>query len=733
MVLARILVITTVTLTLFACDRREKTTSPASLATVALHSDSSDSDEALLTTEMVSEAVQVTFNNDHVPVFRAVEGGFELLTDCEYSGGFQYKTLSVSHSGTRRETVSGATLRVMAGAAEVMNAGVDRQQKHQVEVSKAGYYQLLGETPTIVDTLDCPQATHVAKMIYVGAFSELRSKRGGGSVRAGTDTLGGGGGLARSHRSSLSVGDLSECTAEKIKQSPEAPPYGCDAPIRVKVVPIRKALRYYFDHRTVVGSHSREAVVTASELAELAKLLEDALRERGGPQGVDLIPVSNPDEADVRCGVVVDTESRRYALECGKGNNKFAQEEGEPAALSNTAWAVARSLLPNTGEVQRDPKVGRLVILVDVSSSMVVNDEQTFMYDDVRRSIRYGLVDAMFDGLLMHDISPQVSLMAFAGSGCVKSADVGGDGFATLALESKRAELQWLEGVLEVSPCADGTDIVSALREAKSILDGSARPDAGHDAVVLITDGSHRGRTSTTVRDAATELIDGGVDLHVIRVQLNDIEKFRGLMNDRGKRKKILARWSKFSGESDWEKSWGTPPEKLWKKEISGVSSENEGGAGLLDDLRSVGISTLVLNDDDRLRDPLITVHRLLLPKMGARPTIDATKCDPPTKLRFPDGIDYWQRTCWIDHIPLGREFAIKVTVPRCMKKVARAVFEVPGWAGDLAIENSEVSASDATLQFASVRPGQSEPGGVMGVTGKLMLKSEVDPGEWCQ
>lgn len=734
MAVPKLLALSMVSMAMIGCDRREQTTPPASAVTATLQG---SNDGVLLTTEEVSGAVQVIFKDERVPVFRVTADQVELLDDCEIPGAFKYETLSVSRSSKTRETVSGATLTVTAGASEVASAGFDRRQSYQIDVTKAGYHQLLADPPSVVDLLDCPQATHVAQIIYVGAFAKVNAEAGGGGAKVGTNTVGVSGGRKQSQSESLSVGNQSECTVEKIGQSAGKPPYGCDAPIRVKLVPVRRKLRYHFERRTVVGSHSQQSVVTASELAELAKTLEDALRERGRRHDVEIVPVADPGEADLLCGVGMDVhDSKYYALECrGKGEQVFAQEGGEQATLGNTAWTVANRLFPPLGEVRRDPDVGRLVIMVDVSTSMIVNDEQTFIYPNVRRSVRYGLVDATLGGLLTHDITPEVSLMVFAGNGCVKAANVGGAGFTRLTPESQKLTLKWLEAQLETSPCIDGTDIVSALSEAKALL-GSSEPDTGHDAVLLITDGSHRGGTSSmTVQDAARELIDVGADVHVIRVQLNDIQKFRALMEDGRKRKDILARWSKFSRESGWEATRGDPPEKGWAIEIAGVSEENKGGADLLANLTAVGVSTLVLNDDDLLRDPLVTVGRFVLPKLGARPTFDTVDCTPPRSAVFPDdGVEYWQRSCRIHHVPVGREIIIKTTVPRCMQKLVRASFSVPGWDRDLVVTNAENLAGDAILTFESVRLGRSEPGLVnTGVTGELLLKSEIETGERCR
>lgn len=716
-----------VSLSVVSCHRFDEASPLTSAPTVSMDR----SDEVVLTTELVSDSIMVSIKDKMIPVFQAVEGGFELLTKCEHSGTYKYETL-VSSQGKRRQKLSGATLEVSISGAKAIDAGFDSQQLDEVEISKAGYHESLAKTPTFADFQDCPEATHVAKIIYVGAFSELESKQGSGGIRAGAGPLRGGGRHAQSQANFRRLGDSKECTVAKMREDPSKPPLGCDAPIAVKVVPIDKSLRYCFDGRSVLGSHSQEATMTTPELDELDELFHDMLHEQGSKIEVKVTREDDCSQADVRCSVIRNTTPKHVVLECSNADGKiYAQKHVEQAALKNTAWTVAQSLLPRPHEVHAlEP--GRVVILVDLSTSMVVNDEQTFIHDSVQESVRYGLVDATLGGLLTHGTTPQVSIMAFTND-ITKWAKAGDADFSTLSLESQRAGLQWLKGVLEVSPYSDGTDIVGALNAARRALDSSPRPDAGYDAVILITDGFHRRNTGMSVQEAATELTDAGVELHVIRVQLNDIEKLRGLMKDKTTRKAILSRWTRFSKESGWEKRLEEDPTlTFWESEIATTSGENNNGTALLENLQSVKLTTLILNEDDQTRDPLITAHRFLLPNLGVRTTIDAPEsdCEPPREQIFPNGEIRWQKSCRIKHIPIGNEFAVKVSLPKCMRKLVEATLEIPGSAVTLTPNQPLASMNGGIVEFVPVRMGRSTPGQSTGVKGHLIIMS--DSGERC-
>jgi len=725
MVFLRMLALVAVSLSVVSCDRHDEAGSQTSAPTV-----SSSDYEAMPITEQASDNITTFIKNSMIPVFKEVEGGLELLPGCEYPGTYKYEA-SIRSSGTVQQTSTGATLRVSVSGADALEAGVERQKSHQAETSQAGYLESLTNTPTIAEFQDCPEVTHVAKFIYVGAFSEADSEQGRGGVRAGPGPISGRGGRDKTRSSFSTRGSPTECTPAKVRHDLSKPPLGCDSPILVKVVPIDRSLRYCFEHRTVVGSHSQQAAMTTPELKKLDGIFGDMLREQGSHVKVQVIRNDDCSQADVRCGVIANTTPKHFALECRNAEGQiFAQKQVEQAALGNTAWTVAESLLPRPGETHAR-KPGRLVILVDLSTSMVVNDEQTYIHNDVVESVRYGLVHATLDGLPKHGIPLQVSIMGFA-SNIVKAPNVGDADFSRLSLESQQAGLQWLKGVLEdSSPFVDGTDIVGALRAAKRALDSSAKSDAGYDAVILITDGSHRGSTAISVQDAAAELTDAGVKLHVIRVQLNDIEDFRRIMQDKNKRKAILARWFRFAPNSGWEKRSEDSGRMAWEDEITNTSAENNNGEALLDNLRSVKLTTLILSDDDQTRDPLITIQRFLLPNLGVRPTIDASDCGPTNGYTFSNGKTRWQKVCRIKHIPLGSEFAVKVSLHPCMRNTVEVNLQIPGSAVTLA-ESRDTSMNEVTAQFAPVQPGESTPGQSMGVTGDLIIISAQDPGEPC-
>jgi len=351
---------------------------------------------------------------------------------------------------------------------------------------------------------------------------------------------------------------------------------------------------------------------------------------------------------------------------------------------------------------------------------MVVNDPGTFVFSHVRESHRHKIVNALLDGLLANNISPSVGLVVFAGNGCTQSVSVNGSDLWPLDIASKGQALEWLSGELEVSPCIDGTDIASALLEARTILQKHPRSEHGHDAVILLTDGDHRAIGSSRVpKDEALALDGAGVSLHVYRIQLNDLDSLRYTLENPRKRAPILARWAKFSGQTIED----------WKEEITETSSENDKGTKLLANLAGTKLGTLFMTTDDNT-DPLLVVHTEFLPKLGALAVAEAQTCSQATDLVSRDGSKFWQMHC-DTYVPLGRDLIVKVEISTCMERVLSALIQGDG----VVVEMRPARRDGSTVTFEPSKLATAAPSNRVEIgQAKLIIKSEFRPeGPSCQ
>jgi hypothetical protein len=675
-------------LLLASCDRYGDIASPASELPM-IH-------PLPLSTEGTADAIQKAIS-EGIPVFRQVDGELELLDGCAYPGTMEFWPRHPPSRGSFR--LNPAT-RFIASSYGSKLQPFDDPSRYSLTIGESGQWISSVQQPSQANLLDCPGATHVAKVITTGALKvHEHGQHGRSSVF-------------------LRIGDPTNCVVGADARPSMQPLHLCDAPISVEIAPLEAATRlaYHFDDRVVVGARSEDTVLTTHDLAALGRELQAALMERGKSKGVDIELLPAPDEAEILCNVRADTRPRHYNLQCAKEELVILQERGEREALDGLVPKVARQLIDGADGAR---VTGRLVLLVDVSTSMVVNDASTFLSNDVRRSSRLQTVEALLDGLLTKAITPEVGLVVFSGTGCATPMQL--DGVETWALtpQSRARALEWMEDQLEISHCSGGTDLTDAMRAASKLLGRTRKSSTKDDLVLLITDGFHQSPAAIVPpRIAAAQLRDAGAVISVVRVQLNDLTDLRlALRGPSGA--KILARWERFAGESY---------QSDWEEEIKAITSQNPVGLELLRDLMGVEIEGFIVSSDDDSADPLLTTHRHLLPQLGALEAVAATQCDKPTALVHGDGRALWQMTCdlWI---PLGRPLEVEATLPACMADVVRARIQAPDWVGDV----KPVRTEGSITSFERVEIGETTKGQNLVVEAKLMVKSEMNRSVSCE
>jgi hypothetical protein len=479
-------------------------------------------------------------------------------------------------------------------------------------------------------------------------------------------------------KESHSAGGLSKHCEESDESGPHRL---CKAPISFKLVALEKDdVEYYFDDR-VRAVRTEDMAFTKGELDEIAQMLDDALTHHAKEQGLGkVVKLSAPSETAFNCRISASIEPGQYTFNCTRPGDTKVQVESDRRALRSRARAVAKLVLTASDPTKPMPSptpASRVVILVDVSLSMVINDESTFTSDDIRRSKRYELVLLMLRGMQENGLSPEVAIVGFSGEGCLQPVLVDGKQLWSLTDESRDAALEQLRGFLRQLPksCADspGTDLVGPMRKTAELLAGP-KPKLGKDVAVLITDGAHQAQVhGVRPQTAAAELGKAGIELAVVLLQLNDLTDLRTRL-DGSDKLEIVHRWGDFVDDHElvldrWDPKGEKEKEKGWLKIFL---AENNEGEKLLEDLSTIDISRAYLSSHDSQSEPLLITHEMLLPQLGGIEPVFASNAILPDQNQGPDGRPVVQ-TVYEPYIIRGRPFTIRIKKPECMGRIVSA------------------------------------------------------------
>lgn len=641
---------------------------------------------------------------DGLPVFHFEGGRMELLEQCIYPLSHDLEF----HHEKRLRTIAGTSRNDLDDKALLGSAsnGHTCETNFTTHVTVVGQWRPPGgiERPRFADLLgpNCRMATHVGTAIHAGAFETFES-RGSQGDRCG-DASGGGSKPTGVVKVLDQGGALGNCTLS----NGDLPPSLCDEPVRVTLAEVQrdKSFAYYFDARGVRGERSSDAPVTASELAGIASAFESEIVRLAAQRGLEITALTSPSPTSVECGVSASPEFAGYLLRCARDGVLIAQESGERALLEILAPKVASQLLDELDpprEIDESRVIGRVVVLLDMSGSMIVNDASTFSTNDIRRSHRYQLVDGLFRGILENGIDAEVAVIPFSGTSCARPLVLDGAELWRLTEASRaRALDDELGPSLKAHRCPqnDGTNIAQALLRAHQLLERNRRATNGKDVVILVTDGAHNASNATIAPNVAgAELHEAGILLNVVRVQLNDLEEFRkSIKGPEGQ--SILIRWSYFLGKDL------LVVQSDWRHRVKIISSDNDDGSKLLESLIGVSFDSFILGSNDALGDPLLTVHEYLLPQLTGVEPLEITGCERAQLIQRSDGNFGVQFFCRDVGIVPGRPVSIRVSMPECMSDVTHAFLQAPGHA---AIQLAVNWTSGSTATFESAVLGNAE------------------------
>ncbi len=551
------------------------------------------------------------------------------------------------------------------------------------QIKTAGSWQARREPNSYqAENLDtdtqCDRATHVASRVWAGGYELAAAKDVKTSVRVNSQALG----FDYSHFSAYgeNAGNIQACI--NAPPEPGLPVVGCGEPVRVELEPLVRPedFVYYFDASKVHGELPHNPSLTGDQIEHVGRALHEALVKRGKKLGYTVRRLSTPAPGERSCSISASTAAK-HSLTCRLDAKIKAQQEAprNEIALAATTPAVAIELMPDPSSSYRPP-AGRLVVLVDVSASMLVNDPETYYTEDISRSYRYALVDQLLVALLEFDINLDVAIVSFSGPGdeCIKPVLVDDDSLWALSDTSvSKARDELGQHLLNGPSCSmDGTDIAAPLAAARELLENRER-GLGRDVVVLITDGAHttkEGKGSPLAEGLA--LIDAGASLNLVRVQQEDHDllrkEFVGPRHDA-----IIRRWAwlRRGGISEGDINYTEIKYEDW---IRDLSRDNDLGLMLLEQLAGLAIESAELNLGTDRAHVLSTVHRQMLPQFGAIEALSTSRCGRPELETPPGGAPTIRMVCDMKITP-GKAMMPKVAKNDCMGKIRSAILEGNG------------------------------------------------------
>jgi hypothetical protein len=653
-----------------------------------------------------------------LPVFKLKEdGGLDVVPNCYYKGEREYTHLSGYGNENRASKTSEIGARASRFASANMKQAAEYDIKHTIYGDWSTPRQYFSSKE--LGGGGCRGATLVAVQVQVGVLAQSSSNR----RQAGGGVGGVSGSRERSHYSSAESGDVASC-----KEGPSedgGPPIGCNVPLYVRVVEIDATTSHgYYLHGDATGLRGEDQAFTAEDVGGIADEFSAGYGRRATRNSVKATRVSAQADADIKCGLSTGMSPSTIKFECFRGDVLLVQHECERQALSGLLPSLAMELLgradPSAAYV-RPPATARVVILVDVSSSMLVNDESTFITDNVRRSHRYELVMLMLHAMQENQIEANVAVVPFGAENCIYPIVFEGEELWPLSDASRNHALTELRGHLETGTeeCYATTDLVSAMRAALGILtDGAAKP--GGDVVYLITDGAQQNqRHNTSPSVAANELREAGVELNLIRLQLNDRGRLRKLLGQEDSRKEILGRWERFSG-----KLIGVAYEKWLEK------NRDKSVNAILDDMKDIELSNIYLSENDNESEPLRVVYEDLLPEIGGLAPVHTVRDVRLVPVEGLDGGDDVQIEYGIRAIR-GRPFMIRAKKPDCMGRITGAWVTA---GGQPKITLRTLWEDGAIVTFDTIRLDAERAGSSVNSGVSLTIQGEPLPGmEKCQ
>jgi hypothetical protein len=644
-----------------ACNRGTKLSRPSAVEQLSDEAAQDGLTYIVTLSELARVSIDATMRRG-LPVFRWEENRLKYVDGCYHVGHYEFTPVNKTSAYIGGSNAVDLEANAFKG---LISSAANHSWESRAEILFVGEEWSDIETPTRSGLVgpNCSSATHVAKAVQVGAVEILHGKATSGDAAVGVEQVSVRGRYSTASESHRSSGDLEKCRQDQVDGSHDQ----CKAPLSVSLLAIEMdaRLEYHFDTR-VIGARTDDEAMTSAELAGIAGALAEDLQSRGKATGVEVVALSEPSMTSMNCAIGAAAKAKQYTLSCARLQVPVVQVSGERQALMSLTPHVGHELFNSLDAKPEQPMFARrVVLLVDDSLSMLVNDKDTFTTNDIRRSKRYEIAMLMLRGMQENGIQAEVAVAPFGGKDCIETVNFQGKRLWSLTDASRVHALVQLERYLTTAlKCDDnGTDLVGSLRHAGALLDAPTKL-AGRDVVFLITDGNHQTPfVRESPRVAASELRARDIDLVLVRVHLNDFTSFRTTLAGPSF-PQIIDRWVGFTGdrgqvEGEWEDWFREEPDKDLE------------GAALLGDLSYVDVGKIFLGMDDVQSEALLTVHEQLLPELGGLEPVFSSSEITSSLLESEHGLvvtaEYKPR------IIRGRSFTIRVKKPECMGKIVNA------------------------------------------------------------
>lgn len=600
-----------------------------------------------------------------LPVFKLVDGQATLIRDCYYPAIVTFVSAQPASVSILADSETQLRLNALDGLA---TGGLHLGSMYSV------HFTMVGEWQSDVERVDgknlmgqCADAELVGTSFGAGAFETYRAVQQSGDAGVRAPNVGG---VEFAHRRGYELtqtyGELSKC---KVTTDEAGPPSSCNGPIhaRLQKIEYTQDLAYYFN-TGVVGEMSSDPSLSDADVSRIADTFAKELQTKAQSRGIQIAHFQgDPGESSapkdmIECRILA-TKATERAIECRNGNEIIVQKTADPNALRSIVADVAEEVILSVDGHVQPPTTGptQVVLLVDMSPSMVVNDADTYLTEDARKSHRYQITSNIMSGLLNENVDATVGVVPFMGRDCLEPIQIDGANMWSLTDASQVASLQQLERMLVGTPprCEnDDTDITYALDTARTLLQSKS------GIVILVTDGAHNAPIidGRLPKDAAIELSDSAT-LAVIRLERKGkgVEELRRLLaGPQGDA--VASRWS-IQTQNPRDEHVGF---------LEAITEENAGGIKLIDDLAGARLAKFILSPDDNLLAPMLMVHRELLPLMGSSTPVDAVRCDAPDVIVTPKGSKKVIQECKI-RVTRAEKISVRYAPSTCVDSVNRA------------------------------------------------------------
>ena len=470
----------------------------------------------------------------------------------------------------------------------------------------------------------------------------------------------------------------------------------------------RLVLAVYFEPRFREGGVESSRIPDRRRIGDLWRSLTRALDD--DPRAA-VSRKSSPDQADVRCQLVSEPGGR-LAPHCvrARSGGPIQMDGGADvdeliAKLPLLAEQFLRSFLAPQMEVFTP---GRIVILVDVTGSMIANDFGHLLRGSPSAARRFQMVDQLLRALEYQSGDPRIALATFSGpEDCKRPVELlesaRGAWWRLSDAESKGVVLGRLAQAMGGRACGN-TDLGPPLILSSSLLQDV---EAGGGAVVLVTDGAPSSEDPaltpglhSSARAKAEHLFARGIPVHALLVQARDRTPLLRAMYLDPERKRpnrrLLRAVNRISPLTD-------TPQALreFVAQVTGGDHDAEGRALLLQmtsGLTASGVGGTLVQARDASEAALAIES--LAHRLGVRTPVDRVVCEEPRPVRGAQGT-VLKASCDLQ-LSLGSTIHLAYTNPNELR-VCTASVEVGGFF----IERLRVRPSGAGFEITFPTRGE--------------------------